>query len=59
LTSEKCYGTYDTHKAEFITCNKWGRYLTIQSNANGVELSVVEIAVHRRPIGKLRGKSFV
>ena len=52
----KCFGTYDAKGGKLSDCRSWGRYLTIQSRKTGVELSIVEIAVHTRPIGRCLSK---
>ena len=52
-STEKCYGPSNLplSKYHLLGCNARGRYLTIQSFKTSVQLSLCEVAVHRRPIG--------
>ena len=52
-STEKCYGPSNLPLSRFhlLPCNARGRYLTIQSLKTSVQLSLCEVAVHRRPIG--------
>lgn len=49
-----CFETYNAQKYNLFKCEKRGRYLTIQSVADDVELSLCEMAVHKRPIGECK-----